>query len=278
MSSHVEPDPTAIGLRALYAAVEAYRAAARLASPGLLWRARRRPADVRPGNGTGDAAGAVPLQRAPVDGVAVPPADAGAATAGAPGPHEPDGAGGAEGPDSETWALVRGAQGGDAEAFGQLYDRYVGLVYRYAYHRLGDRPQAEDVTSETFLRALRRIGTLQYQGRDIGAWFVTIARNLVLDHRKSGRARLEIATAELPEHDAGDRPEAAVLTRIANASLLDCVRQLNPEQRECVVLRFLNGMSVAETAEIMGKNEGAIKALQHRAIRRLATLLPEDPR
>jgi RNA polymerase sigma-70 factor (TIGR02952 family) len=274
MSSHVEPDPTAIGLRALYAAIEAHRAAARLvARPGVVWRARRRPADVRAENGNGNGDGTVPLQRAPIDGVQVP------AAAGAPGEppasYEPNGA---EGPDGETWGLVRAAQSGDAEAFGRLYDRYVGLVYRYAYHRLGDRPQAEDVTSETFLRALRRIGTLQYQGRDIGAWFVTIARNLVLDHRKSGRARLEVATAELPEHDAGDRPEAAVLTRIANASLLDCVRQLNPEQQECVVLRFFNGMSVAETAEIMDKNEGAIKALQHRAIRRLATLLPEDPR
>jgi RNA polymerase sigma-70 factor (TIGR02952 family) len=274
MSSHAEPYPTAIGLRALHAAVAAHRAASRpAAGPGLLWRGRRRA-----GPGPGVAAAAVPLQREPADAAGRPGAG-GEVDAVGPAEFDPAaGPGGPAGPDGETWALVRAAQAGDAEAFGRLYDRYVGLVYRYAYHRLGDRPQAEDVTSETFLRALRRIGTLQYQGRDIGAWFVTIARNLVLDHRKSGRARLEVATAELPEYDAGDRPEAAVLTRIANASLLECVRRLNPEQQECVVLRFLNGMSVAETAEIMGKNEGAIKALQHRAIRRLAALLPEDPR
>ena len=82
----------------------------------------------------------------------------------------------------DVWALVRRAQDGDAEAFGQLYDHYVTLVHRYAYHRVGDRATAEDITSETFLRALRRIDSLSFQGRDVGAWLVTIARNIIFDH------------------------------------------------------------------------------------------------
>src|SRR5262249_56811428 len=82
---------------------------------------------------------------------------------------------------AETWHLVRLAQAGDGEAFGQLYDRYVDMVFRFVYLRVNDRALAEDFTSETFLRALRRIGTISYQGRDIGAWFITIARNIVLD-------------------------------------------------------------------------------------------------
>jgi RNA polymerase sigma-70 factor (ECF subfamily) len=275
MSSHVEPDPTAIGLRALYAAIEAHRAAARLvARPGVVWRARRRPADVRAEKGNGNGDGTVPLQRAPVDGVQVP------AAAGAPGEppasYEPNGA---EGPDGETWGLVRAAQSGDAEAFGRLYDRYVGLVYRYAYHRLGDRPQAEDVTSETFLRALRRIGTLQYQGRDIGAWFVTIARNLIFDHVKSSRYRLESTTSDIVELSPSTHgPEQQVLDMATNEELLRCIRKLNADQQECISLRFLQGLSVAETAAIMDRNEGAVKALQHRAVRRLAQLLPEGLR
>ena len=76
-------------------------------------------------------------------------------------------------------ALVTLAQQGDGEAFGQIYDRYVDAVYRYLYYRVGSAPLAEDLTSETFVRALRRIDSFHWQGKDIGAWFVTIARNLV---------------------------------------------------------------------------------------------------
>ncbi|MEV8442545.1 sigma-70 family RNA polymerase sigma factor [Actinosynnema sp. NPDC051121] len=175
----------------------------------------------------------------------------------------------------EPWNLVRAAQGGDTDAFGALYDRYVDVVYRYVLFRVGDRTLAEDVTSETFLRALRSIGSISYQGRDVGAWFVTIARNIVFDHVKSSRYRLEITTAELADNrEVTDGPEQEVLTDATNAELLRCVAQLGDDQRECITLRFIQGLSVAETAARMGRNEGAIKALQHRAVRRLAQLLP----
>jgi RNA polymerase sigma-70 factor (ECF subfamily) len=183
------------------------------------------------------------------------------------------------GRDEEVWGLVEAAQRGDTEAFGQLYDRYVDVVHRYAYARLGDRTLAEDVTSETFLRALRRIGTVSYRGRDVGAWFVTIARNLVLDHVKSGRNRYEVVSGDPMDADLStEGPEPAVLRRLSAEELLRCVRQLPPDQQECVVLRFLQGLSVAETAAVMRRNTGAVKALQHRALRRLATLLPEGIR
>ena len=176
----------------------------------------------------------------------------------------------------DVWALVRRAQEGDAEAFGELYDHYVTLVHRYAYHRVGDRATAEDITSETFLRALRRIDSLSFQGRDVGAWLVTIARNIIFDHVKSSRYRLEVTTGDMRDADRStDGPEDAVVAMLANQQVLECVQQLNPEQQECIVLRFLHGMSVSETAEIMGKKDGAIKALQHRAVRRLAAILPD---
>jgi RNA polymerase sigma-70 factor (ECF subfamily) len=173
-----------------------------------------------------------------------------------------------------TWQLVRRAQQGDGDAFGELYDRYVDTVYRFIYFRVNDRALAEDFTSETFLRALRRIGSVNYQGRDIGAWFVTIARNIVFDHTKSARHRLEVTTDETPERD--DRapgPEDVVLQQLTAERLMQAVAQLGNEQRECVVLRFVQGFSVNETAEVMGKNAGAIKALPHRAIRKLAELV-----
>ncbi|MBP2339528.1 RNA polymerase sigma-70 factor (ECF subfamily) [Saccharothrix coeruleofusca] len=175
----------------------------------------------------------------------------------------------------EPWDLVRAAQEGDTDAFGALYDKYVDVVYRYVLFRVGDRTLAEDVTSETFLRALRGIGSISYQGRDVGAWFVTIARNIVLDHVKSSRYRLEVTTAEPADNrEVTSGPEQEVLTHATNEELLRCVRQLGDDQRECITLRFIQGLSVAETAAKMGRNEGAIKALQHRAVRRLAQLLP----
>ncbi|EFL24226.1 putative RNA polymerase ECF-subfamily sigma factor [Streptomyces himastatinicus ATCC 53653] len=175
--------------------------------------------------------------------------------------------------------LVERAQAGEAEAFGRLYDQYADTVYRYIYYRVGGRATAEDLTSETFLRALRRIGTFTWQGRDFGAWLVTIARNLVADHFKSSRFRLEVTTGEMLDANEVERsPEDSVLESLSNAALLQAVRKLNPQQQECVTLRFLQGLSVAETARVMGKNEGAIKTLQYRAVRTLARLLPDDAR
>jgi RNA polymerase sigma-70 factor (ECF subfamily) len=177
------------------------------------------------------------------------------------------------------WDLVRATQAGDQEAFGQLYDRYHDMVFRYVLFRIGDRQLAEDLTAETFLRALRRISSVSYQGRDIGAWFVTIARNLVLDHVKSSRYRLEQTTSEIQDlSPATSGPEQQVLDGATHEELLRCVAKLNSDQKECIALRFLQGLSVAETARLMGRNEGAVKALQHRAVRRLAQLLPEGLR
>ncbi len=164
-------------------------------------------------------------------------------------------------------------------AFGDLFDRYYDIVFRYVLFRTSDRSLAEDLTQETFVRALRRISSVSYQGRDIGAWFVTIARNLIFDHVKSSRYRLEQTTNEIIElAPSTGGPEQEVLNLATNDELLRCVGKLNRDQQECIQLRFLQGLSVAETAEIMDRNEGAVKALQHRAVRRLAQLLPEGLR
>jgi RNA polymerase sigma-70 factor (ECF subfamily) len=184
----------------------------------------------------------------------------------------------AEGEAAVGLELVHRAQAGEVDALGALYDRYVDTVFRYISYRVGSRQLAEDLTSETFLRALRRIGSFTWQGRDIGAWFVTIARNLIADHYKSSRYRLEVTTDDVTASgarlDAADSPEGAALESMTSAELLGAVRQLNPEQQECIALRFLQGLSVAETAKIMGKNDGAVKALQYRAVRSLGRLLP----
>jgi RNA polymerase sigma-70 factor (ECF subfamily) len=175
---------------------------------------------------------------------------------------------------SVVWQLVEAAQNGDGEAFGQIYDLYVDTVFRFVYFRVNDRGLAEDFTSETFLRALRRISTITYQGRDIGAWLVTIARNIIFDHTKSARHRLEVTTGDIFEsEELAPSPETSVLAALTSDVLIAGIKQLNTEQRECVELRFVQGLSVSQTAAAMGKNEGAIKALQHRAVRKLGDLV-----
>ncbi|MFD2765503.1 ECF subfamily RNA polymerase sigma factor, BldN family [Micromonospora eburnea] len=225
---------------------------------------------------TADPGETAVLPAVPAADTAILPVVPAAATPATGYPSRPD----PSDPATEVWALVERAQAGEAEAFGLIYDRYVDTVFRFVYFRVGNRQLAEDLTSDTFLRALKRIGSFTWQGRDLGAWLVTIARNLVADHFKSGRYRLEVTTGDVLDADREDRgpegsPEAAVVEHITNVALLTAVKQLNPEQQECIVLRFLQGFSVAETARAMGKNEGAIKALQYRAVRALARLLPD---
>lgn len=175
--------------------------------------------------------------------------------------------------------LVRRAQAGDTDAFGQLYDRYVEGIYRFCYHRVSSVSLAEDLTSETFYRALRGIGGFRWQGRDFGAWLTTIARNLVTDHYKSGRARLETVSDELPERDDQDPgPEEAALTLLTNEALGQALHRLPAEQRDCLVMRFLQGLTIAETAEVLGRSDGAVKQLQLRAVRNLAKWLPRGVR
>jgi RNA polymerase sigma-70 factor (ECF subfamily) len=172
-------------------------------------------------------------------------------------------------------ALVELARGGDSEAFGQLYDHYQGSVYRFVYYRTRSQTLAEDLTSETFLRALRNMSGFRWQGRDFGAWLMTIARNLCTDHFKAGRTRLEQTTEDMGVHDdATEGPENAVMAGLTNELLLDGLRQLSDEQRDCLIMRFLQGLSIAETAEVLGRSEGAVKQLQLRGVRNLAKLLP----
>lgn len=182
----------------------------------------------------------------------------------------------ARGPEEQARirALVALAQDGDREAFGQLYDLYVDTVFRYLLVRVGDRQLAEDLTAETFIRALRRIDGFTWQGRDLAAWLVTIARNLVADHVKSARFRFEVTTDDMRDADERvDAPDDEVLTRLRDERIVEAIRGLGSDQAECITLRFLQGLSLAETAEVLGRSQGAVKQLQLRAIRALRAAL-----
>ena len=180
---------------------------------------------------------------------------------------------------SRLIALVELARGGDAEAFGLLYDHYHLSVYRFVYYRVGSVSTAEDLTSETFFRALRGMGSFRWQGKDFGAWLMTIARNLTTDHFKSRHTRLELATEDMSPHDGTtEGPETSVLASLTNQALLGALTALPHEQQECLIMRFLQGLSIAETALVLGRSEGAVKQLQLRGVRNLAKHLPEGLR
>lgn len=176
-------------------------------------------------------------------------------------------------------ALVELARQGDSEAFGLLYDHYQSSVYRFLFYRTRSSTLAEDLTSETFFRALRSMNNFRWQGKDFGAWLMTIARNLATDHFKAGRTRLELTTEDMGLHDdATDGPESTVLAGLTNEILLRALTELPSEQRDCLVMRFLQGMSIAETAAVLGRSDGAVKQLQLRGVRNLAKLMPEGLR
>jgi len=218
-------------------------------------------------------------------GPAVSPTEDAAPGGPAGGPGVPDDAGLAVSSEADEAdrdrliALVELARKGDKEAFGLLYDHYQGSVFRFLYYRTRSTTLAEDLTSETFFRALRSMNNFRWQGKDFGAWLMTIARNLAMDHFKAGRTRLEQATEDMGLHDdATAGPETTVMTSLTNEMLLAALKRLPSEQQDCLVMRFLQGMSIAETATVLERSEGAVKQLQLRGVRNLAKLMPEGIR
>jgi RNA polymerase sigma-70 factor (ECF subfamily) len=180
---------------------------------------------------------------------------------------------------SRLIGLVELARKGDKEAFGLLYDHYQAAVFRFIYYRTRSTTLAEDLTSETFFRALRSMNNFRWQGKDFGAWLMTIARNLTMDHFKAGKTRLEQTTEDMSLHDdATEGPETAVLASLTNEMLMGALKRLPTEQQECLIMRFLQCMSIAETALVLERSEGAVKQLQLRGVRNLAKLMPEGIR
>lgn len=176
--------------------------------------------------------------------------------------------------------LVDRARHGDTEAFGALYDLHQLPVYRMLVKLTRSHTLAEDLTSETFFRALRSLPTSEVQGDYVTAWLMRIARNLAVDHFKAKHNRFEvpIATDDHPGvyDEVLDGPEQNVMTSLGNAALLRAVGDLPANQRVCITARFLDDLTITETARMMRCSEGAVKQLQFRGIRKLAQTVRRD--
>jgi RNA polymerase sigma-70 factor (ECF subfamily) len=177
-------------------------------------------------------------------------------------------------PSKEADELVGRAIKGDADAFASLFRITLPSVYRYLYGRCGDAALAEDLAQDSYVRAMRAIKTSFKGGSsEFLAWMIRIARNRFLDHVKSGRVRWEVVVDELPVTVATGNPESEALASVEGDDLRRALGRLTEEQQEIVLLRFFNGLQIAEVAGATGRTEGAVKALQFRALRALARIL-----
>lgn len=181
----------------------------------------------------------------------------------------------------EAPEMVTLAVAGDMDAFGVIYEKHYGLVFRFIFRRVGNPTLAEDLAADVFLKGLKNCHKFVWQGTDIAAWLLAISRNRIADYFRSPlylRERLGFGdhADETPSDDFEARPEDAVIDHMAIKSVTRLLPQLSPEQREVLTLRFVEDLSLLETTAKTGRSEGAVKALQYRAVRSLARAYHEE--
>jgi RNA polymerase sigma-70 factor (ECF subfamily) len=183
-------------------------------------------------------------------------------------------------PDSR---LLERAREDDAQALAEIYDLYAESIYRYLYRYLGDEAQAEDLTSEVFLKLLQALHTPRAPRDHLQGWLYRVAHNQAMDWFRRQKKRvsdsLEVGPDGHPELVAvDDAPLSSLEKRQSQQQLREAIRRLTTDQQRVILLRFGEGLKCKEVAELMGKSEGAIKILQHRAIKRLRKLLDREER
>jgi RNA polymerase sigma-70 factor, ECF subfamily len=158
----------------------------------------------------------------------------------------------------------------DPDAYGQLYQLYIDRIGRYIYYKVGDREEAEDLTEQVFLKAWESIQGFRGEPAAFPVWIFRLAHNLVIDYHRTHRQ-----TTELHEfiEDSRPQPEDEVGVRLDNQMLQAAITRLTPEQQQVVILRFIQGMPHAQVAEILGKNEVAVRGIQYRAVVALQRIL-----
>lgn len=163
------------------------------------------------------------------------------------------------------WILIKQAKLGDRDAFGKLYQKYLDKLYRYIYFRVGqDTHMAEDMTQSVFTKAWEKLKS--FTGGSFQAWLYTIARNAVIDYYRSARATVALEETII---DDTQMPEESVMQRMQLEKVKRAFGYLTSEQQDVVTMRFINDMSHKEIAQVLGKKEDAVRALQYRALKEL---------
>ncbi len=166
--------------------------------------------------------------------------------------------------------LVAHAQQGDRDALEELYLEHFDRIYSYLHMTVGNRHDAEDLTTQTFLKMLESIGKFRWSTAPFSAWLFRIAHNVAMDHfRARRRWQPEEEVPEPAQVESSAEEEA--LKVLSNENMFDLIEQLSDEQRQVLILKFVFDFSNHEAATVLGKTEGAVKSLQHRALASLQT-------
>ncbi len=173
----------------------------------------------------------------------------------------------------EEIQLVQNAQKGDPESFGKLYDTYVSPIYRFVYLKTSHKEDAEDLTHQVFLNAWQNIKNYKFQGFPFSSWLYKIASNSVIDYYRTRKHYLNIET--ISEDKVAENFETGNILddSFDLQSVKNALSQLEPAQQNVIIMKFVNDMSNKEIAVALNKNEGAIRVIQHRALKQLKTIL-----
>jgi len=173
--------------------------------------------------------------------------------------------------------LIEEAQNGQEAAFGQLYDHYMPRIYRFIYLKIDNRAEAEDLAHETFLSAWKNIHSYKSQGFPFSSWLYQIARNKVIDRYRTHKANLSLE--EMDEEALGvvaSTAEYSLDTALSLEKVQKGLKALTHEQQDVLIMRFVEELSPKEIAEAIGKNEGAVRVIQHRALNALKKYFEEE--
>lgn len=179
-------------------------------------------------------------------------------------------------PNIEEASLVRRAIMRDREAFGDLYDRHVVRVYRHIYYLVGNAAEAEDLTAQAFLQAWEAIDRYQMRGAPFVSWLLRIAHNLAVSHLRSRKDRSELPDT-LVDHSRLGNPEEVVQQTAEGERVRAAILRLREEQRQVIMLRFVEDLEYPEVAEIVGKSVAAVRVIQHRALNALRKQIGNEP-
>jgi RNA polymerase sigma-70 factor (ECF subfamily) len=179
--------------------------------------------------------------------------------------------------DIEEGTIER-AKAGDQQALAAVYDWYLPRVYRYVLSRVGDVAEAEDLTEDIFLRMLSAIVDYRRTNVPFSAWLFRIARNHLVSHYRRNGVRKNQAVVDETVADSRQDPALIVETQMMLGEVAEAVQRLPDAQRDVIALRFAVGLSIAETAHVLGKRQGNVKMLQHKAVAKLQRILLAEPR
>jgi RNA polymerase sigma-70 factor, ECF subfamily len=170
----------------------------------------------------------------------------------------------------DEMTLVRFSQQGDQEMFARLYQTYIDRIYRYVYFRVADENLAEDITAQIFLKVWEKLDSYQPGQSPFMAWIYRIAHNTVIDYYRTRKFSVSLENARPAEISHSDEVDEKLDFQFQSQKLSAALRDLTKEQRQVLVLKFVDGMSTTEIAKQLKKKTGAIRALQMRGLQGLA--------